>query len=380
MLNWLFRRRIEANSDSGSTKPAINALPKRPRGTLIWVHHDGGVTVTQKQACAQIQDELRENEGIEVGFLLSSAVTDPKVASETAPDVFHAACPNPSEDGFRQFCDQWRPDMVVFLSPITETIAHVPTQFGIETLHVHTLAAQSNASAVASELMLRTNDPHALSPVPAPPKCNDAEAESLAAVLHGRPTWLAAAPANAELKQVLETHLQACRIAHRLLLFLVVPQEMLSRAQSLCAWMEMVAATRDEDGEPSEDASVFLISGQDEMGIWYRLAPVTFVGGSFSNTVQVDPNHPASMGSAVMIGPNSSGFQDEADMLVAEGAARLVPDFTAFPKSLVDLLSPDIAANIASNAWSLTSRGADVQNVLIEKILLINDAVEARPT
>jgi hypothetical protein len=373
MFNWLFRRTTGGSSEAGSDTSIGSDLRQRPGGTLIWVHHEGGLTKPQEQACFQMQDDLRNQEGVEVGFLLSSPNSDVHSTSNMA----YTPAPETTEEAYRLFLAQWRPDMVVFLSPVVDPIGNLPSSLGAQTVHVRKTTERLSPPSNGTDLVLQTEDSSVLSPVPSPPKCNDAEAEALAAVLHGRPSWLSAVPAQFELKHVLETHQQACRIAHRLLLFLVVSPDMVTEVQALCASMDLVTATREDDGEPFEETAVFLISGQDEMGIWYRLAPVTLVGGSFSNAVQIDPNHPAAMGSAVLIGPNAEGYQQEADSLVSADAARLVADDAALPKALIDLLSPDVAANLASNAWSVTSRGATVQNALIEEILEVHDAVEA---
>ena len=57
------------------------------------------------------------------------------------------------------------------------------------------------------------------------------------------------------------------------------------------------------------------------MGLWYRLCPVSVIGGSFGDTGGHNPWEAASLGSAILHGPRTANFGDDyAALALAEAA------------------------------------------------------------
>jgi 3-deoxy-D-manno-octulosonic-acid transferase len=188
----------------------------------------------------------------------------------------------------------------------------------------------------------------------------EAERAALARQLATRPVWLAAALPEAEEAAVIAAHRAALRHAHRLLL-IVVPQDM-ARADALATKIEAegwAVAHRVRDEEPADDTEVFL-ADDAEYGLWYRLAPITFLGGSLSGDgCARNPLEPAALGSAILYGPRAGAFGTIFGRLGAARAARAVGSGADLADALAELLAPDRAARLAHAAWGVTSAGAE---------------------
>jgi 3-deoxy-D-manno-octulosonic-acid transferase len=212
----------------------------------------------------------------------------------------------------------------------------------------------------------------------APPlDCPTALHEEMAAGLTGRPVWLAAHLRGEEIGDVLSAHRHAVRLAHRLLL-IVAPASardaaMIARAvrasqMRVCDW---------EAGEmPDEYTQVLMAGSPEELGLWYRLAPLAFLGGSLLPGVGgQDPFEAAALGAAILYGPNVGKYLDAYSLLVEAGAARIVRDADSLGTAVSHLVAPDQAAGMAHAGWDVIScRAALVDEVLA----LVGEALDSR--
>lgn len=201
--------------------------------------------------------------------------------------------------------------------------------------------------------------------------CLEAERAALARLLATRPVWLAAAVPEAEEPAVIAAHRAALRLAHRMLLILV-PQDA-DRAAAAAARFEAeegwIVAQRAADQEPDPETEVYVADGTAEMGLWYRLAPVTFMGGSLSGEgCHRNPLEPAALGSAIIYGARPGLWRGSFGRLGAARAARAVGSTPDLAEALGDLMAPDRAARLAQAAWAVASDGAEVTNRVLASI------------
>jgi 3-deoxy-D-manno-octulosonic-acid transferase len=126
-------------------------------------------------------------------------------------------------------------------------------------------------------------------------------------------------------------------------------------------------ALRSKDDPITEDVQVVVVDVCGELGLWYRLAPITFVGSSLvPGFGGQDPFAPAALGSALLYGPNVGNYLDSYSRLVNAGGARIVKDASSLAQGLQLLLAPDKAAAQAHAAWEVASRGAEVTDKVLE--------------
>ena len=198
-----------------------------------------------------------------------------------------------------------------------------------------------------------------------PLKHLEAERESLAEAFKGRQIWLAVNVTEAEEDALIEAQLTVLRYSHRAML-IVLPDDP-RRAEAMAARMTdagLIVAQRNLDEDPTEEVSVYLADDLFELGLWYRLAPSTFMGTTLYGPTDAarNPFEAASLGSAAIHGPLDGPFSAEWAQLDGAAAARRVEDAAGLSQAVVALLAADQAAQIAANAWSVSTGGEGVAN------------------
>lgn len=206
-----------------------------------------------------------------------------------------------------------------------------------------------------------------------PLSANEAERSALARILAGRHVWLAAAPTLPEARLALAAHQAALHHNHRALLILAgLPADIVPDIRAEVAALGLASVLRSEDEDPSPDDHVLIAEETQEMGLWYRLAPVCFMGGTLLPGTGLAPRHPfepAALGSAIIHGPLTEPHATEWAQLDGADAARLVSDAAALSRAVVDLTAPDQAALLAGNAWSVSTGGAAVLRRIADAVI-----------
>ena len=370
-----------ANRQSELQEPARVA---RPEGRLAWLH---APSAAQARSLIELGHRLAEDADLQVLLTCPDPVTgaDGLIVSHPPPDTSVVA---------RAFLDHWKPDIAVCsegeLRPALLHEAHLraiplmlvdavsPHIIGprggwwpglirgvlAQFRHVVTIDEpasrafrRAGASVAAVETRGRMEESSGALP------CNEAERASLALGLKTRPVWLAASLPEAEEEAVIEAHRVALRLAHRLLL-LVVPKDPARTdplAQRMAESQGWTVARRAAEEDLDDDVQVYLADSEAEFGLWYRLAPITYIGGTLSDSGALrDPFEPAALGSAIIHGPRHGSDQDTFARLHEAHATRVVSSGADLGTAVSDLLAPDRAARLAHAAWSVSSSGAEV--------------------
>ena len=123
-----------------------------------------------------------------------------------------------------------------------------------------------------------------------------------------------------------------------------------------------------------------IAEGLTELGLWYRLAPVCFMGGTlFAGGVGGrTPFEPAALGSAILHGPNPGPHREAYARLSEARATRQVASPAALATAVADLIAPDKAAVLAHNAWAATSGGTEVAERVVQIALSTLDAANGK--
>ena len=167
------------------------------------------------------------------------------------------------------------------------------------------------------------------------------------------------------------------RLSHRLLLILAPADPSDSEAfhKTLRA-RGLRYVTWSEGALPGEITQAILADTEGEMGLWYRIAPVSFMGSSLiAGYGGSDPNEPAAHGSAILYGPNIRNHIDTYSRLAEAGAARIVHNAETLGAAVQQVLTPDQSAAMAHAAWDVATRGAAVMDRIVD---LVQDMLDRR--
>ncbi|MEM8690276.1 MAG: glycosyltransferase N-terminal domain-containing protein [Pseudomonadota bacterium] len=203
----------------------------------------------------------------------------------------------------------------------------------------------------------------------------DSDLTEMTDTLAGRPVWLAAGVTVHEWTTVLSAHRSAIRLSPRLLLIGVPldPDDGPTFAQ-MCKKEGLRQASWADGAIPDDSHQVLVADTMGELGLWYRLAPVAFLGNSLlDNASGCDPYPAAAVGVAILYGPNVRGYLQSYSRLAAAGAARIINDADSLSTAVSHLIAPDQAAQMAMAGWDVVSRGADVSDRVLN---LVHDALD----
>ncbi|MEO0485572.1 MAG: glycosyltransferase N-terminal domain-containing protein [Pseudomonadota bacterium] len=211
---------------------------------------------------------------------------------------------------------------------------------------------------------------------PIPPH-SEAERLDLSETLATRPVWFAADVPLGEAEILLEAHEEALRRAHRFLL--VISPADLGESDALAAMVTrrgLRVARRSDVDDIDRELQVLIVDITGEHGLWYRLCPLTFFGGTLTGAENRDPFEAGALGSAVVYGPRILRHGANFERLRGAKAARAIGRGEDLGAALAALSAPDQSALLAGRAWEVTSRGAQATDRLVE---LVTELLEDRP-
>lgn len=370
----------------------------RPDGLVLWLLADAAAETGPAPAIAQ---DLSRRMGEPVHALITT-VLDEEPCPGVAAQALHQVAPVDTNGSVQRFLEHWRPDFgIVVGTPARPHLIHAAAQRGIPLFHAfaerkpegrlpgylsafHTCLAPSAAMANALRSQQKGDRPAIeiagpLSDTVYALPANAADVDDIALRLGGRPVWLASGVLPEEIPLIEAAHRKAFRSAHRLLL-VVIPREA-GHGAEIAAYFEEAgwqAGCRSTGSEPEADVQVYVADTENELGLWYRLAPVAFLGGTFQPAgTPADPFAPAALGSAVLHGPFTGESPWRYDKLDSQNASVLVQDSADLGEAIIALLAPDKAASLAQAGWAVTTESAHVVERLAELMESLLETGEA---
>jgi 3-deoxy-D-manno-octulosonic-acid transferase len=343
----------------------------RPAGRLLWLHAASvGETVSILPVLAALEARAPAlTLLVTTGTVTSAALLSERVGRRGR--VLHRFVPLDVPAWIGRFLDHWRPDAAVFVEselwpnlldacrrrriPLMLVNARLSARsharwswlpgFARHVLGGFTLVqAQSEADAARLRgLGARAVTAPGNLKFAAPPLPVDAAAlAELRDRLAGRPVWLAASTHPGEEALVFGVHRQLAAL-HPGLLTIVAPRHP-ERGARLAGEAAGLTVTRRAAGEGPPDAGVWLADTLGELGLWYRLARIVFVGRSLLPPGGgQNPLEPARLGCAIAVGPHTGNFLAPLQTLADTGALERVADAAALAR-WVDAMLRDPAA------------------------------------
>jgi 3-deoxy-D-manno-octulosonic-acid transferase len=389
--------------DRSSERLGATSLP-RPDGALAWLHVG---SEAEALGVPELIERLREVRD-ELAVLITTARFGPDelLAARLPNDVLVQYAPYGAGPGVTAFLEHWRPDVAIWAdNQLEPSLIEATSRSGIDMFMIdarvpprpawrwipgmrrsllkrftHILAGDDRVAERLRALGVAADRIEAmgfLQEGTAPLPCSQAERDSIAEVLAARPVWFAAGVTPGEVRLVVDAHRQAMRRAHRLLLVLAPdPVHDGARIASELEEDGWVMGLRSRDDDPEPEVEIFVADLPDELGLWYRLSPVSLMGGSLNGECAArNPFEAAALGSAVLYGPHMAHWRESYERLRDAGAARAVADTGSLARAVEYLLSPDKVAEMAAAAWEVTTAGAEATDRIVT---LVVDSLETR--
>ncbi|MEO1601933.1 MAG: 3-deoxy-D-manno-octulosonic acid transferase [Pseudomonadota bacterium] len=363
----LLARRARRGKEDRSRLEERLGRPSLPRteGELVWIH---GASIGEATSALPLVHALGEaRPGLRVLLTTGTRTAAEQIAPQLPACAIHQYVPVDTRQAVRGFLDHWRPDLALWVESelwprlVVETSARgVPMAMINARLSAASTQRWQRAPRMAAALLSRfdqiiaqdqetvervgqlgalagcvslgRNLKSAVLPVPPTPS---ALAEARDAI-GGRPVWLAASTHEGEEAPLLAAHAALPEDT----VLILVPRHP-ERGDAIAKEIAEAGLTvsRRRLGEvPDATTRVWLADTLGEMSLWYRLADVTFVGGSLVDKGGHTPFEPAALGNAILYGPSTENFAPAYAALDAAGGARQIAHATALATELGALL------------------------------------------
>src|SRR5215211_1111725 len=337
----------------------------RPSGPLVWVH---GASVGEVLAAAALIERLR---ALNLRILLTSGtVTSAAIVVMRFPaDVIHQYVPYDSPRYVARFLDHWRPSLALFIESdlwpnliLSSAARRLPMVLINGRMSQRSFPRWRRVSNIISALLGRfeaclaqsESDAERFSAlgsrnvlttgnlkldVPAPP-ADPAKLEKLMAVTRGRPVIVAASTHPGEEEIFLEAHKTLAGFFPGLL-SVIVPRhpDRGAAVAGLVAAMGLRVALRSREELPTATSDIYVADTMGELGLFYRFAPIVFMGGSLVARGGQNPIEAVKLGASIVHGPHVFNFADVYQALDQAGGARQADSQEALVKQLGQLLA-----------------------------------------
>lgn len=384
-----------------SPRPTYRA---RPSGELVWVHL--GTAEDANNVLSLVDRLLSQIPGL---YVLATTSPNSGVIWRDLPDperCFVAQAPDEHNSAVAAFLDHWRPDVALWywgrLRPclVDEAakrnipmcliaaaaegfdgrrdrwVPEVSRSLLQEFDHISAESEPAVARLIA--LGLRREDVKVTSGLKAAGRLLDYspdDLDELTTTLSSRPVWFAANAAPSEWASILTAHRQVLRGAHRALLVINIDDP--SQTAELTKALNDANLSHKcwSDGEWPEPSTQVLISDDSaDLGIWFRVAVLSFLGNSLAmDCTGTDPLAAAALGTVIVYGPHVRDHLTSYSRLATAGAARVVYNADALGQAVAELTQPDKAATMAHAGWSVISEGAEIIDQIVD---LVQDTLD----
>jgi 3-deoxy-D-manno-octulosonic-acid transferase len=355
----------------------------RPEGRLVWLH---GASVGETVSLLPVVSRLCENA---VNVLVTSVTMTSAgiLAQRLPPGALHQYAPFDTPLFMSRFLEHWRPDLALFaeseLWPNAIVEAHrrgVPlgllnARMSARSLRrwrrfPRTIGALAGCfdlclaqSAVDAE-RYRFLGAHAVATAgnlkydaPAPP-ADQVELAALKGMTAGRPIVLGASTHPGEEEILARAHGELAQRFHGLLT-IIVPRHPQRGPEVAAAVKEagLRPVLRSRRLGPDKACDIYIADTVGELGLFYRLTPIVFMGKSLVPHGGQNPIEPAKLGAAILHGPHVQNFAEVYAALDEAGGAWSVDD----PKALTDafaeiIVDPRALRDMARAASSAVER------------------------
>jgi 3-deoxy-D-manno-octulosonic-acid transferase len=340
------------------------ATLERPAGPLIWAH---GASVGEVLSLLPLVERIRP-----LGFpmlLTSGTLTAAQlVGRRPSSGTLHQFVPLDVPAFIDRFLDHWRPSLALLAeSELWPNLVIETTRRGTPLVLVNARLSQRSfdrwrlARSAVRDLLSRVDlclaqgieDARRLTElgaprvhvtgnlkfdVPPPP----ADATALSALMRAigeRVVVLAASTHAGEEKAMLIAHQQIKRRVPKLLT-IIAPRhpERGPEIVDLAVAAGLAPVMRSRGHLPDRGSDIYVADTIGELGIFYRLAPIVFMGGSLVPHGGQNPIEPAKLDSAILYGPHVANFAEIYDQLSRARGAALVRDVESLARSISLLL------------------------------------------
>lgn len=396
---WLKRRATRGKENAARMAERFgHSSTPRPAGKLIWLH---AASVGEAQSVLTlVRALLKAEEQLHLLITTGTVTSATLVAQQKLPRTIHQFVPIDTYAAVKRFLNHWRPDLALWVE--SELWPQLLWQAQARSIPMLLINARMSAKSFSSwqrwprtitSLLAGFTAIYAGSPEDAERlrllgasqvrdignlKFDAANLPEDAALLSlmqqtlkGRTVWLAASTHANEEQLIASAHKQLKETFPQLLT-IIVPRHA-ARGDAIAAELRtngMHVAQRSK-GEPIlRNTSIYLADTMGELGSFYRLCPVVFLGGSLIAHGGHNPLEPARLDCAIITGPHTHNFNTIMQRMVLAQAIRVLPGKDQLTQTVQELLqSPSAQQALITNAARLVHEASGASTEIVQHSL-----------
>lgn len=411
LVTALLRRRLARGKEIAARLGERLGQPgmARPEGAVLWLH---AASVGEAVSILPLVERILMTQPALHVLVTTGTVTSAEImAQRLPPRAFHQFVPVDIPVAVAGFLNHWRPDLVLWVeSELWPGLLGAIAERRIPLILVNgrmsertfrhwriwpvvirpmlacftRILAQSEADAGRFRALGATGAVAAGNlKLSAPPLGHDeGQLAQLRGLIGTRPYWLAASTHPGEEAAAVDAHVELVVDAPELLT-LIVPRHP-ARGAALAAEFRdrgLYVALRSA-GEPLEpETEIYIADTLGELGLWYRLAEVVFVGGTLASRGGQNPLEPARLDCAIIVGPDMKNFAEIAAEFLAGDAICQIARAEELASAVRDLLLIDSGRRrqLAANARTVVTREEAALDRVLAELAPYLAALPAQP-
>lgn len=369
----------------------------RPAGTLVWFHAASmGESIS---VFPLIERLVKTHPAIHV-LLTTVTVTSAKTAAARLPErAFHQYIPVDLPRATERFIAHWKPDLAIWVeSEFWPNQMHAMRRTGKPMLLLNARISERSEkrwrnaprtirtllSFFAAILAKSEEDAARLRALGAISveclgnlkfsspalEADEAQMAKLKKQIGDRPFWLAASTHPGEEEQIAQAH-RSLKTIFPDLLTMIVPRHSVrgDEIHTLLRGQGWQIAQRGKGEAIAPETDIYLADTMGELGQFYRLADIVFIGGSLVPHGGQNPFEPARLHAAVLYGPHMHNFKEFCAELEKAGGALQVNNAADLAGKVEMLLRhPDQRNAAADAAFSVVGRGHEIEDRIFARL------------
>lgn len=364
---YLLKRKLSGKEDETrffERKGKTNV--KRPQGRLVWFH---AASVGESLSIIPIINDIREKYK-SLNFLITTGtVSSSKILKTRLPkEVIHQYVPIDRQVCVRRFLSHWRPDIAFFVE------SELWPNLLLETNKTSCTLIQLNARISSSSFAKWKKYPDIINAMlgcfslsiaqsevdkerldklgatkticlgnlkfeaptlPADPT----ETGKVLSMIGGRNVWLAASTHAGEEEVIAKAHKKIKAVIPDLLT-IIVPRHS-NRGDDVYDILKnkgLSVIRRSKKAEIIPETDIYLADTMGELGLFYRLSGVVFMGGSLIPHGGQNPLEAARLDCAIMSGDNFQNFKKVYKEMIENKAAVIVTNADDLSENVINLI------------------------------------------
>ena len=347
----------------------------RPESYLIWFN---AASVGEALSILYLIEKLGKNNK-KIKFLITTTtISSSLILKKMMPrNCIHQFSPIDTFSSTKNFLDHWQPDLVIFVesefwprlifdikkqniplglinarmekktfekwSKIKMTSKQILDKFDFVYANDHLTAKRLLSLGISKKKLLGVlSSKEQASPL----IYNLRQYNKLKKILKNKKIWVAASTHEGEEEILINAQKKLHGIDKNFFLILIPRHP--NRIDGLFEKIKSnsyIIKIRSKEQKITEKTSIYLADTLGELGLWYKLSKIVFLGGSLVNIGGHNPYEPCRFGSAIITGPYVYNFQKGFDQLNNAGAIKYVRSVRELVES-IQILSNNGNANL----------------------------------